>query len=104
VNNNGHISFDQPISSFNPISFDAYFTSPLIAPYWADVDTREEGAGTVWYRESFNESDLERAQTDIRNTFPEMAYNFRARLLFVATWDHVGFYSLHVNKVTCQYT
>ena len=104
MNNNGHISFDLPISTYDPVLFDVYNTSPLIAPYWADADTREEGAGTVWYRESLNESDIDRAQRDIRNTFPGMASNFRAILVFLATWDHVGFYDSHVHKVSCHYT
>jgi len=83
---------------FTPVPF-LDFTTPLIVPYWADVDTRYEGAGTVWYRESFNQSDLERAQLEIKEAFPEEAANFRARLVFVATWDHVGYYDKNTTKV-----
>lgn len=66
INNNGNISFGQPLSSFTPSAFAPTTEAggvayPLIAPFWADVDTRAEtapgqspggtssGANQVWY-------------------------------------------------------
>jgi hypothetical protein len=46
LNNNGNLSFDNAISSFTASSFP--INSPMIAPYWSDVDTRI--AGEVWYK------------------------------------------------------
>lgn len=39
INNNGNITFNSPVGGFTPIPFPAS-TNPMIAPYWADVDTR----------------------------------------------------------------
>lgn len=54
VNNNGHISFDGPVSAYEPVPFplngSGFDATQLIAPYWADADTQP--GGTVWYRES----------------------------------------------------
>ena len=69
----------------------------LIAPYWADADTR--GTGIVWYRESTSQADKDRAQREIRAIFREAA-RFIPTLVFIATWDHVGYYSTNTDKVT----
>ena len=65
----------------------------IIAPLWSPVNTRR-GSGTIWYREATEQADLNRAQQEIRDIFPE-ARNFVARLVFIATWDHVGYYSYY---------
>lgn len=48
VNNNGNITFGGPLSTFTPQGLTG---SPLriIAPYWADVDTRAAGSALVTY-------------------------------------------------------
>ena len=38
VNNNGNITFDRPLATFTPDNISSY---PIIAPFFADVDTRE---------------------------------------------------------------
>jgi hypothetical protein len=79
VNNNGNISFQSPLGAFTPDAFPGA-AQPMIAPFWADVDTRTSSnpAGTacsnpttdgVWYS-------LKPGQ-------------------FVVTWDHVGYYDEH---------
>jgi Nidogen-like len=46
VNNNGNITFGQPFSTFTPTALNSNNGGiPIIAPYFADVDTR--GAGNV---------------------------------------------------------
>lgn len=46
LNNNGNLSFDNAISSFTASEFP--INSPMIAPFWSDVDTR--AGGEVWYK------------------------------------------------------
>jgi len=49
INNNGNISFDDPYGTFSASAF----PSPqfvMVAPFWADVDTRNQESGLVYYR------------------------------------------------------
>ena len=48
VNNNGNMTFDAPLNDWQPISI-ASVSLPMIAPFWADVDTRNEDSGVVTY-------------------------------------------------------
>jgi nidogen-like/cadherin-like protein len=72
VNNNGNITFNAPTSAFTPSVINAGTNNPIIAAFWADVDTRR--AGAVYY-------DLDAADG-----------------IMTITWDHVGYYSAHHNK------
>ena len=96
VNNNGVISFTIPVSAFTPEPFPLGNGLELIAPYWADVDTT--GTGIVWYRETSNPDLLNRVQREIVRVFSAQQ-NFAPINLFIATWDHVGYYSSHADKV-----
>ena len=56
VNNNGVISFLKELRTYRPENFPLDDDTPLIAPYWADVDISKcdrnsTHCGTVWYRE-----------------------------------------------------
>ncbi len=42
VNNNGNVSFGQPLEDFTPTPFESLST-PVIAAYWADFDSRPTG-------------------------------------------------------------
>lgn len=46
VNNNGNVSFNGPLSNYTPWAITSGST-PMLAPFFADVDTR--GTGTVTY-------------------------------------------------------
>ena len=96
VNNNGIISFDGAVSSFTPESFPLQNNRALIAPYWADVDTR--GTGTVYYRESQDTDLLRRARDDIFMAFSGRI-RFQPVFLFIATWDRVGYFSRQTDRV-----
>ena len=48
INANGNITFDGPFSSFTPASF-PIAERKILAPFWADVDTRN-GLGDIWYK------------------------------------------------------
>jgi len=70
VNNNGNVSFGSPYSSFTPSGFpDPTFV--MLAPFWADVDTRGAGSGLVWYKIEPNR--------------------------VVVIWDQVGYWSNHAD-------
>ena len=97
MSNNGFITTSASFSQFNPERFDSV-SVPLIAPYWADVDTGPAGGGLVWYRVSTSQADRDRARNDIRAVFREAA-RFTPTVVFIATWDHVGYYNDHVDKV-----
>jgi hypothetical protein len=48
VNNNGNVTFDSPLSTFTPFGL-AGVATKIIAPFFADVDTRGAGSGLVTY-------------------------------------------------------
>lgn len=49
VNNNGNITFGNPLSTFTPTAINGATSRPIIAPFFADVDTRGIGSGLVSY-------------------------------------------------------
>jgi Nidogen-like/PEP-CTERM motif len=79
VNNNGNISFTGPLSSFTPSLF-PISQAAMIAPYWADVDTR-------------NQVD------NLPSPFANNVYlaNPDSKTV-VVTWDTVGYYNQHNDK------
>ncbi len=48
VNNNGNITFDQPLSTYTPFGLNST-NRKIIAAFFADVDTRGGGSGLVTY-------------------------------------------------------
>lgn len=68
---------------------------PLIAPFFADVDTR--AIGRVYYRLSNSANDINFANDKIQQAFP----TFNGTQVFVATWDSVGYFREKSNKVFC---
>lgn len=71
VNNNGNVSFNAALSTFTPSPF-PIANQPIIAPFWADVDTR--GGGAVYT-----------AAPDANTV--------------VVTWNNVGYFSSHSDKL-----
>ncbi len=98
VNTNGDLTFRAAFSAYIPQSF-PIDDLELIAPFWADSDTSPADGGDVWYRENDNMNLLQRAQEMIRSSFLSQA-NFVPTSLFIATWDHVGYYRQHTDKVS----
>jgi len=49
VNNNGNITFDQPLVAYTPSALSLGGYGPIIAPFFADVDTRGIGSSLVGY-------------------------------------------------------
>jgi hypothetical protein len=70
INNNGNISFDNPYSTFTGTAFPSAVYS-MIAPFWADADTRDPGSGIVYYK--LNPTSL------------------------IIIWDGIGYFNTHSN-------
>lgn len=70
INNNGNVTFDVPYSTFSAVGFPSA-SYVMVAPFWADIDTR--GIGEVWYKVS-----------------PTSVH---------VTWENCGYYSMHTDKL-----
>ena len=68
----------------------------FIAPYWADVDLK--AFGQVYYRQTNDPVLLARAANEIQKAFP-LSKNVVVTNLFIVTWDAVGYYYRHSDKV-----
>lgn len=76
VNNNGNVTFDQGMSTFTP--FDLLSTTRvIIAPFFADIDTRGTGSSVVTYG----------------------ATTYGGRSAFCVNWVNVGYYSSSYDKL-----
>ena len=93
VNTDGALSFTKR-SKYTDDEFPVT-NMKLIAPFWADVDTR--GIGNVTYRVTTNAELLWRANGDIGRTFLDRT--FLSSYLLITTWDHVGYYDAQSKKV-----
>jgi receptor-type tyrosine-protein phosphatase Q/CUB/sushi domain-containing protein len=97
VHNNGIVALSKPPEHFLDDAFPIE-NYTFIAPFFGDVDTRK--AGTVWYTDPVTKdlNILMRAESDIHRAFPEYE-DFSPTYLFVATWDHVGYYKERNDKL-----
>ncbi|ROL52181.1 Sushi, nidogen and EGF-like domain-containing protein 1, partial [Anabarilius grahami] len=86
VNNNGHLTFTEPLSAYNP-SLDS--GRDIIAPLWTRLDNRR--GGTISYREDTSSTVLAQATAAVKRYFPSIP--FAATSAFVATWDSVPYYN-----------
>jgi hypothetical protein len=74
VNNNGYITFDTPLGTFTPFDMTQSSTA-IIAPFFADIDTRDPDSALVTYGSS-----------------PD-------KKTFCVNWVDVGYYSHHTEKL-----
>ena len=80
VNNNGNVTFDNAQSAYTPTPLNKLGIS-IIAPYWADVDTRNTASDVVKY-----------------GTNTVNGHN-----AFGVDWVNVGYYAYHADKLlSCQ--
>ena len=70
INNNGNLTFLAPYSTFTPFAFPSS-PEPIVAPFFADVDTRNLASGVVWYKITGNRLSV--------------------------TWDSVGYFGSHAD-------
>ena len=86
LNNNGSVTFNDALGAFTPTAITGTTNNPIIAAYWADVDTNggpvtptpggtSAGSDLLWY-------DLD----PITHTF-------------TATWDDVGYFGSHTDHL-----
>lgn len=71
INNNGNLTFGNGDSGFTPFAFPA-FGAPRVAPFFADVDTRNPASGVVYFRQEANR--------------------------FIVTWDNVGYFASQADR------
>ncbi|XP_077056392.1 sushi, nidogen and EGF-like domain-containing protein 1 [Siphateles boraxobius] len=95
VNNNGLLTFNQPLPEANPYPFPTYGTEDFIAPLWSDLN--DIGIGKYWYQQYTSGSVLTRATQDINQYFPQRGFN--ASWVFVATWNYVQTWNTSVFKL-----
>jgi hypothetical protein len=76
VNNNGNVTFDGPLRAFtaDPVLSTAHV---IIAPYWADVDTRDARSALTTYGST----------------------TYGGRPAFCVNWVNVGYYTSHADKL-----
>ncbi|CAK6971012.1 alpha-tectorin-like [Scomber scombrus] len=98
VNHNGHLTFDNPMSTYQPTRFPLHGSRDIIAPFWTDLDNRQ--MGQVYYNQYTSGSVLQQATRDINNYFPNI--NFNANWVFVATWYEVAYYPNSGTRTTVQ--
>ena len=95
MGDNGIISLDNSYNPWRPESLPIN-DFQFIAPYWADFHLVR--TGNVFYRQTRNPALLARATNEIRAAFP-MSENVIIINLLVVTWDAVGYYYKHADKV-----
>jgi hypothetical protein len=77
VNTNGSISFGGGVTTYTPSAISAGGT-PMIAPFWADVDTRTDGTAP----------ESQPVYVDFDST----------QKVITVTWNEVGYYKYHADK------
>lgn len=78
VSNNGYVTFNQGQGIFTPSGLTALYTGqPIIAAFFADVDTRGNGGGSVTYGTG----------------------SYAGANAFGVTWNAVGYFGSHVDKL-----
>ncbi|XP_073425938.1 alpha-tectorin-like [Dendrobates tinctorius] len=94
VNNNGAISFKQPVTEYTPDAFpipDLY----MIVPYWGDVDN--ERGGSIYYRQTTDEKLMNRLFDDIHKMV-DIDKEFKPDWAFIATWHKVAYHGTESSK------
>ena len=96
VSTNGALSFSERLQRYSGEGLSMANTA-LIAPFWADVDTRE--IGEVFYRQTNESSCIANVTTIIRKVFAD-AVEFAPFTVFIATWDNVGYSKRNTDRVS----
>lgn len=87
LNNNGNLTFGSSLMTYTPTAIVGNMGKPIIAAWFADVDTRvvpPDATGHTWS-----------GHTPTNGVY----YDFdTVNGIFTATWDYVGYYSNHYDK------
>ena len=82
------VSFGAPEDRYTSQPFPIDGT-PLLTPFWGDVDTSASGSGDICYQLTDDAALLSRAREDILAVSPTHTF-FNPTQLLIATWDHVA--------------
>ncbi len=82
VNNNGNVTFTSALSQFTPNGLSSGVGQPIIAAYFADVDTR---AGNLTHYGT--------------GTITDATLGWSSASFFGVEWPAVGYYSVHTDKL-----
>ncbi len=93
INNNGNISFNSPYSTFTAAGFPSTLYN-MIAPFWADVDTRG-GSGSQPYFDSLTGQWV--TPPNSNGPHGRVRYKITPTALIVK-WDSVGYFSQQGDK------
>ncbi|XP_055854934.1 nidogen-like [Episyrphus balteatus] len=94
INTNGILTFDKELSEFINLEYPG--KNPSIAPFYANVDTSDSGNSTIISLfKSQNHEKLHKANSLVRRKYSN---NFEATILYVATWENVGYYHAKTDK------
>lgn len=77
VNNNGNVTFKEGLSQYTPFAMTGASSNPIIAAYFADVDTRGSASAVTTYGNG----------------------TVNGRDAFGVNWDGVGYYGRHTDKL-----
>ncbi|XP_067286739.1 uncharacterized protein [Pseudorasbora parva] len=98
VNNNGHLTFDGPLSEPVPNLLLSQINRDIIAPLWTNIDNTVNG--TISYRQVTRGGLLLVASNNINQYFPNL--NFTASWLFIATWNKVPYFNNSQSRSSFQ--
>ena len=84
VNNNGNVTFQSALTQWTPNGLATGVGQPIIAAFFADVDTRGTGSGLVTYG---------------IGTITDAARGWSNAPLFAVEWPAVGYYNSHTDKL-----
>ena len=99
VNNNGGLSFNSGWSGWDVGDFPTGSLRPVVAPFWADVDTRNALSGQVWYRTSQDASLLTTLAQNVKSAYGGGYLSFNPTFAQIVTWDRVGYYLSAADKL-----
>ena len=90
VNNNGNVTFDANLGTFTPFGLTTNLGTPIIAPFFADVETRGIDP---------NATDLNAPKLVTYGTG-----TVNGRNAFGVNWVDVGYFSRHTDKLCIFYS
>jgi len=95
INNNGNVTFGNGLYSFTPTSIGGSFSDPIIAPFWADVDTRDSNYGST-ISDGFVTPTTGGNSRGSNLTWYDVD---TATNTLTVTWDDVGYYGTNTDKL-----
>lgn len=96
VNNNGNITFGNSLSSFTPTAIGDNYIYPIIAPFWADVDTSTYNYVSGALSDGYVTPTAGGTSMGSNLTWYDID---PATGTFTVTWDDVGYYSANTDKL-----